>query len=44
MRIAREDNSIDEVPLILRIDTPIEVEYYQYGGILPYVLSQLLQQ
>ncbi|HZH35107.1 MAG TPA: aconitate hydratase AcnA, partial [Pyrinomonadaceae bacterium] len=44
MRIAREDNSIDEVPLILRIDTPIEVEYYQYGGILPYVLSQLLKQ
>lgn len=30
------------VPLILRIDTPIEVEYYRHGGILPYVLRQLL--
>jgi aconitate hydratase len=26
----------------LRIDTPIEVEYYQHGGILPYVLRRLL--
>jgi aconitate hydratase len=25
----------------LRIDTPIEVEYYVHGGILPYVLRQL---
>ncbi len=30
------------VPLILRIDTPIEVEYYRHGGILPYVLRQLI--
>ncbi len=30
------------VPLILRIDTPIEVEYYRHGGILPYVLRDLL--
>ncbi|UXH76697.1 aconitate hydratase AcnA [Roseateles amylovorans] len=30
------------VRLILRIDTPIEVEYYRHGGILPYVLRQLL--
>jgi aconitate hydratase len=28
----------------LRIDTPIEVEYYKGGGILPYVLRQLLIQ
>jgi aconitate hydratase len=26
----------------LRIDTPIEVDYYQAGGILPFVLRQLL--
>ena len=26
----------------LRIDTPIEVDYYVHGGILPYVLKQLL--
>ncbi|MGA2548757.1 MAG: aconitate hydratase AcnA [Burkholderiaceae bacterium] len=30
------------VPLLLRIDTPIEVDYYNNGGILPYVLRQLL--
>jgi aconitate hydratase len=30
------------VPLTLRIDTPIEVDYYQHGGILPFVLRQLL--
>ena len=27
---------------ILRIDTPIEVDYYKHGGILPFVLRQLL--
>ena len=31
-----------QIPLKLRIDTPIEVEYYRHGGILPYVLRQLL--
>ena len=31
-----------QVPLVLRIDTPIEVDYYQHGGILPFVLRQLL--
>ncbi|MDE2298764.1 MAG: aconitate hydratase, partial [Burkholderiales bacterium] len=31
-----------EVPLVLRIDTPIEVDYYKHGGILPFVLRQLL--
>jgi len=30
------------VTLILRIDTPIEVDYYRHGGILPFVLRQLL--
>jgi aconitate hydratase len=33
-----------EVTVTLRIDTPIEVEYYRHGGILPYVLRQLLAQ
>jgi aconitate hydratase len=33
-----------EVPVILRIDTPIEIDYYQHGGILPYVLRQLISQ
>jgi len=31
-----------QIPLKLRIDTPIEVDYYRHGGILPYVLRQLL--
>ena len=31
-----------ELPLTSRIETPIEVEYYRHGGILPYVLRQLL--
>ncbi len=31
-----------QIPLKLRIDTPIEVDYYKHGGILPYVLRQLL--
>ncbi len=40
--INRADGSSQHVPLTLRIDTPIEVEYYRHGGILPYVLQQLL--
>jgi aconitate hydratase len=42
--IHRAGGKVDRVPLRLRIDTPIEVDYYQHGGILPYVLRQLLAQ
>ncbi len=42
--IHRRGGDSQEVPLTLRIDTPIEVDYYQHGGILPYVLRQLLTQ
>jgi aconitate hydratase len=42
LRVTRADGSSFDVSLILRIDTPIEVEYYRGGGILPYVLRQLL--
>jgi aconitate hydratase len=35
-------NGTKRVPVICRIDTPIEVEYYRHGGILPYVLRQLI--
>ncbi|MCX6115743.1 MAG: aconitate hydratase, partial [Proteobacteria bacterium] len=38
----RSDGSSFEVCLQLRIDTRIEVEYYKHGGILPYVLRQLV--
>ena len=44
LKINRADGSSEEVTLTLRIDTPIEVEYYKAGGILPYVLRQLLNQ
>ncbi|MBI2295947.1 MAG: aconitate hydratase AcnA, partial [Betaproteobacteria bacterium] len=42
MVIHRKNGQTDKVPLKLRIDTPIEVDYYQHGGILPYVLRELL--
>ncbi|HEX8735116.1 MAG TPA: aconitate hydratase, partial [Pyrinomonadaceae bacterium] len=42
LRITKETGETQEATLILRIDTPIEVEYFQHGGILPYVLRQLL--
>jgi len=31
-----------EIPVIVRIDTPVEVDYYRAGGILPYVLNRIL--
>ena len=40
--IHRASGKTEEIPVILRIDTPIEIDYYQHGGILPYVLRQLL--
>ena len=42
LRIHGADGSTTEHALTLRIDTPIEVEYYLHGGILPYVLRQLV--
>ena len=42
--IHRAGGSSEAVPLTLRIDTPIEVDYFLNGGILPYVLRQLLAQ
>jgi aconitate hydratase len=40
--IHRPDGTLQQVPITARIDTPIEVEYYRHGGILPFVLRQLL--
>jgi len=42
LEIRRIDGSIEEVPLILRIDTAIEVDYYRHGGILPFVLREIV--
>ncbi|MGE5467908.1 MAG: aconitate hydratase [Ignavibacteria bacterium] len=40
--VRRADGTQREVPLLLRIDTPIEADYFRHDGILPYVLRQLL--
>jgi aconitate hydratase len=40
--IHRADGTQEEVTLRSRIDTAIEVDYYRHGGILPYVLRELL--
>ncbi|WP_118181486.1 aconitate hydratase AcnA [Paraburkholderia phosphatilytica] len=40
--IHRKDGKEQRVPVLLRIDTPIEVDYYKHGGILPFVLRSLL--
>ena len=40
--ITRGDGSRRALPLLCRIDTPVEVDYYRHGGILPYVLRALM--
>ena len=42
LKITRKDGGVEDVPVRCRIDTPIEIDYYQHGGILPYVLRQLV--
>ena len=42
LHIDYQDGRQESVPLILRLDTPIEVAYFSAGGIMPYVLEQLL--
>jgi aconitate hydratase len=42
LRITRANGQAENVPVTCRIDTPIEIDYYQHGGILPYVLRQLI--
>jgi aconitate hydratase len=42
LKITRKDGKVENVPVRCRIDTPIEIDYYQHGGILPYVLRQLI--
>jgi aconitate hydratase len=42
--IRRPDGSTRQLELTLRIDTPIEVDYFRHGGILPFVLRQLLAE
>ena len=44
LTIARQNGTTQNAELLLRIDTPIEVSYYENGGILPFVLRQLLSE
>jgi aconitate hydratase len=41
--IRRSDRSSQEVKVLSRIDAPVEVDYYRHGGILAYVLRQLMK-
>jgi aconitate hydratase len=40
--IHRKNGKTETISVTVRIDTPIEVDYYQHGGIMPYVMRQLL--
>jgi aconitate hydratase len=40
--VRRRDGRAEEVPVTVRIDTPVEAEYFRHGGIMPYVLRQIL--
>jgi aconitate hydratase len=42
LEITRKDGKREAVPVKLRIDTPIEIDYYRHGGILPFVLRELM--
>ena len=43
VRATAVDGRATEFPAIVRIDTPVEMDYYQHGGILPFVLRQLMK-
>jgi aconitate hydratase len=42
LRVTRANGQVENIAVTCRIDTPIEIDYYQHGGILPYVLRQLV--
>jgi aconitate hydratase len=44
LHITRKDGTKESHQVKLRIDTPIEVDYYRHGGILPFVLRQLIAE
>ena len=43
LRVHKADGTSFDIPLVVRIDTPVEIDYYRAGGILPYVLAQILR-
>ncbi|MCF6314580.1 MAG: aconitate hydratase AcnA [Verrucomicrobiales bacterium] len=44
LQVTQADGQSFELPLVVRIDTPVEIDYYRAGGILPYVLQQILRE
>jgi aconitate hydratase len=44
LRITYADGRVNELTVKSRIDTPIEVDYYNHGGILPFVLRELMSR
>jgi aconitate hydratase len=44
LTIHRKNGKTEEVPLTVRIETPVEMDYFRHGGILPYVLRQLIAE
>ena len=42
LKITRKTGETLDVSVRCRIDTPIEIDYYQHGGILPFVLRQIV--
>ncbi|MBL9116260.1 MAG: aconitate hydratase AcnA [Verrucomicrobiaceae bacterium] len=44
LRVTKADGSSFDVPVVVRLDTPIEIDYYRAGGILPYVLGQIIRE
>ena len=44
MLVEEQSGETRRIPLTVRIDTPVEIQYYRHGGILPYVLRNLIKQ
>jgi len=44
LAIHRSNGETEEIPLTVRVETPIEADYYNHGGILPFVLRHLIEQ
>ena len=42
--VHRANGTTDEAKVIVRLDTPVEIDYYRAGGILPYVLAQIIRE
>jgi len=43
LRVTKADGESFDIPVVVRLDTPVEIDYYRAGGILPYVLAQILR-